>query len=137
MGPTTAKPNQTPRKPLASVKVGTLFMPLSMFAVAALAFIVIVIAAGDSSWAPAPAVLFGLIVLVAFGETMLARHQDRKLTAAANSEGLLPVLAVPLTDPFNMDGDLPDEEVNLHDYPPGNPARRAIREAAASRASSH
>jgi hypothetical protein len=109
--------------------VGSLFPLLVILAATAIVFIVIMLAAGYSNYAPAAAILFGLLVLLATGEAALARHESASKTAVDG--GPLPIMAVEATDPFNMDGDLPEHD-SPHDYPPGNPARLALMERRAA-----
>jgi hypothetical protein len=103
---------------------------LGILAVVAAIFAGLLIALGDDTFLPAAIVLFGLLVLFACLESLLARHQARSVKGDSPGDGPLPVMAVDLSDPFNMDGDLP-HGVGLHDFPPGHPSRWTIRQGAA------
>jgi hypothetical protein len=85
------------------VTVGSIFPMLAILAGVAVVFVIMLLALGDTTYALAAGVLFGLLVLAATGESLLARHQ-----AAAGGDGPFPVMAVDLADPFSMEGDLPE-----------------------------
>jgi hypothetical protein len=103
-----------------AITVGGLFPMLAILASCAVVFGVIALATGYTAYAEAIGVLFGLLVVFAAGDSLLARHQVR----AAAGEGALPVLPIDLRDPF-AEHEFP-EEVGIHDFPPGHPARSAF-----------
>lgn len=102
---------------------------LGILAFVAAVFAGVLLATGERTYLPATGVLFGLIAAFALLESALARHQSRAGSGASHGDGPLPVMAVDVTDPFNMDGDLP-EGVSIHDFPPGHPSRWTIRHGA-------
>ncbi len=106
---------------------GSLLPMLLILALVAAIFAGVLLATGQRTYLPATAVLFGLIIVFAVFESVLARHQASSV--AGHGDGPLPVMAVDVTDPFNMDGDLP-HEVGIHDFPPGHPSRWTLRQAA-------
>jgi hypothetical protein len=108
---------------------GSLAPMLVILAGVAAVFAVLLLAVGDTTFLPATGVLFGLIVLFTLFESGLARHQARSTKSDTPGDGPLPVMGIKITDPFNMDGDLP-HEVGLHDFPPGHPARWTMRHGA-------
>jgi hypothetical protein len=111
---------------LHHITVGSVFPLIAILAGVTVIFAIILLMIGDASYLPATGVLLGLLLLAAAGESLLARHQAG--FGHIGGDGPLPVMAVELTDPFSMDGDLP-EKIAPHDYPLGHPACRTLGHA--------
>lgn len=105
------------------ITVGSVFPLIAILAGVTVIFAIILLMIGDATYLPATGVLLGLLLLAAAGESLLARHQAG--SGHIGGDGPLPVIAVDLTDPFSMDGDLPEKNAP-HDYPLGHPARRTL-----------
>jgi hypothetical protein len=84
--------------------------------------------------------LFVLLAILACGAAIFAviplqadhAHGHAAAHSAVEEDGSLPLMTVEITNPFG--GDDHAHEIGLHDFPPGHPARRAMREAAARHA---
>jgi hypothetical protein len=115
-----------------------LFPLLAILACGAIVLGVIPIAEGEPSYAIPAGVLFLLLVSLATTESLLSLRQAHHArggaehSEATEQDGSLPLMTVEITDPFG--GEDHAHELGLHDFPPGHPARRAMREAAERRA---
>lgn len=127
----TAKSGRTRR-------VGSLFPLLAILACGAVVFAVIPIAEGQPVYAIPAGVLFLVLAGLAVTDSLLSLrqadhgHEEAGHSQATEHDGSLPLMTVEITDPFG--GEDHAHEIGLHDFPPGHPARRALREAAERRA---
>ena len=119
-----------------ATKVGSLSPLLFILAIGAVVFAAIPLAIGEPNYAIPACVLFGILCLLALTDSLLSRHQDHVHGAAPSGateqDGALPLMTVEITDPFG--GEDHAHEIGLHDFPPGHPARRALRESLEAKA---
>jgi hypothetical protein len=111
-------------------EVGSLAPLLSILATGAIVFAIIPLALGESDYAIPAAVLFCVLAGFALTESLLSVRQKRHGAheGATEQDGSLPLMTVEVADPFG--GEDHAHEIGIHDYPPGHPARRVLREAA-------
>ena len=109
-------------------RVGSLFPLLAILSCGAVIFAIIPLAIGEPNYAIPAGVLFAVLVSLTVTDSIMARHQAHIEPArgATEQDGSLPLMTVEITDPFG-DGDH-SHALGLHDFPPGHPARRALRE---------
>lgn len=111
-------------------EVGSLAPLLSILASGAIIFAIIPLVIGEPDYAIPAGVLFCVLAGFALTDSLLSLRQKRHgaREGATEEDGSLPLMTVEVADPFG--GEDHAHEIGIHDYPPGHPARRALREAA-------